>query len=428
MDFKAWFKKRGLKFISQRAKKLSGRYGITPNKAVERIRHSVIEMGRSGCKPTFFVPAIVVNRNLSFIRELQGMGCEIGVHGYQHVDLKNYPPAQASLQLSKAKAALLEHGLQVHGFRCPYLSISDGLIQAVPEGLFQYSSNRSVELNYPLTDKHGVPVMFETIQTFYQPVSAEAEFCLPWMDHGMVEIPVCVPDDLQLHDGLQYSLEEISSAWVEILEKTHQRGELFNLMFHPELVDACEAPFLDVLQQARQPEKNIWVTQLRDVCDWWLEKQMFSVSVKADKGFSYLDIQCSSRATVLCRGAIFHPPFQPWDQTWNILPARQVQLADGSLPLIHLQEGIPDWVRPTLTRLGYIAAPAENGGLCSLQVDIDFLNGIANPVQLEQAIENSSAPLIRFWSWPDGCHSALCLTGDLDALSLVDYASRLLPG
>jgi hypothetical protein len=37
----------------------------------------------------------------------------------------------------------------------------------------------------------------------------------------------------------------------------------------------------------------------------------------------------------------------------------------------------------------------------------------------------SPAPLVKLGRWPDGAKSALCLTGDLDALSLVDYLSRV---
>ena len=72
--------------------------------------------------------------------------------------------------------------------------------------------------------------------------------------------------------------------------------------------------------------------------------------------------------------------------------------------------------------------PGVESQACSLIINQDFLQDIHNPVELERAIENSRTPLVRFWPWPDGQRSALCLTGDLDALSLADYATRLLPG
>jgi hypothetical protein len=40
-------------------------------------------------------------------------------------------------------------------------------------------------------------------------------------------------------------------------------------------------------------------------------------------------------------------------------------------------------------------------------------------------IEEAQGPLVKFGAWPDGSKSALCLSGDLDALSLFDYTARL---
>jgi hypothetical protein len=39
-------------------------------------------------------------------------------------------------------------------------------------------------------------------------------------------------------------------------------------------------------------------------------------------------------------------------------------------------------------------------------------------------IESTDAPLVRYWRWPSEARSALCVSGDLDALTLVDYALR----
>jgi hypothetical protein len=44
---------------------------------------------------------------------------------------------------------------------------------------------------------------------------------------------------------------------------------------------------------------------------------------------------------------------------------------------------------------------------------------------LLEEIERPEVPLIRFGLWPNGCKSALCLTGDIDALTIWDYGLRL---
>jgi hypothetical protein len=76
--------------------------------------------------------------------------------------------------------------------------------------------------------------------------------------------------------------------------------------------------------------------------------------------------------------------------------------------------------------MGYILEMGENAHYCSLYLDESCTSKFENPVDFVAYIESVRAPLLRFWPWPDGMRSALCITGDLDALSLIDYAYRLL--
>ena len=41
-------------------------------------------------------------------------------------------------------------------------------------------------------------------------------------------------------------------------------------------------------------------------------------------------------------------------------------------------------------------------------------------------IDGGAFPLLRFGRWPHGSRSALSLTGDIDALTIGDYAHRIL--
>jgi hypothetical protein len=50
--------------------------------------------------------------------------------------------------------------------------------------------------------------------------------------------------------------------------------------------------------------------------------------------------------------------------------------------------------------------------------------GQVNEVQLIEVIESSPSPLVRYGRWPHGAKSALCVSGDLDALTLFDYVTR----
>jgi hypothetical protein len=73
---------------------------------------------------------------------------------------------------------------------------------------------------------------------------------------------------------------------------------------------------------------------------------------------------------------------------------------------------------------GYVVDTSEDAARCSV-----YLDDVAAPdgeVALVELIESSAAPLLKLGRWPDGARSALCIAGDLDALSLGDYASRFL--
>lgn len=424
MEFKKWYQKRGIRFIYKRGSILLHRYGFSSTKAAARIESCLNALMKFKCAPTFFVPAIVVQRNLPFIHFLQKQGCEIGVHGYNHVDLNTYLPEDASRQLLRAVEVLQSSGIEVHGFRCPYLSASDALIRAISPGIFKYSSNKAVEWPYKLRRNNGTTLLFNTIEKFYQPADAEGFLCLPYEKDGMVELPACVPDDLQLHDGLGYPLDEISQVWLDTLQQTHKRGELFNLMFHPELAVQMETPFQTVLQEARSLKPPVWVTRLRDVSEWWQEREKFDVDIRVRQGGYTLQFLCSPRATLLYRGFESEVQSVTWDDGYRRSLAHVILMEGYRLPFIGLPSDAPQWVVNDLPRMGYILIIGEEGLKCSLYLDKGCLNLFEQPVELIAYIESLNVPMIRYWPWPEGMRSALCITGDLDALSLVDYATR----
>ncbi len=426
MNLTSWYKKRGLSFILGRARRLNERYGIGPRKAMARIESCVAAIRTFDCFPTFAVPGMVVERNREFILRLQELGAEIAVHGYNHVDLQACPPEEGSRQLQRAAAVFREHGLEVHGFRCPYLSASDALLKAIPAGAFEYSSNRAIQ--WPVGQAAGQPdqLMFETIRGFYAPEPAENTLSLPWFQDGLVEIPVCVPDDLQMHDGLGFGLGQIGRAWLDILHETHRRGEIFNLMFHPELASFCEAPFELVLEEARSLTPWVWLARLHEVSAWWQEKAGFWAAVEQAGERLAVRLHCTPRATILARG--FEPLGQGsrWDETYWRLDAHRVVLDDTVLPFVGLPNGAPEWAAAALRSMGYLVETGEAASECSLVLDAAALGRLSTPRALIDHVEGSPGRLVRFWPWPDGARSALCITGDLDALSLADYANRLL--
>lgn len=426
MKIAKWFAARGPSFVRARGMALLKRYGVSATKAQERIHSCMATLARYGCTPTFPTPGRVVQKHTRFIRELQDTGAEIAVHSYDHVDLRAYSPVEASAQLVKAVRIFQDCGIEVHGFRCPYLGYTEELIEALPEGLFKYSSNCAIGWSaLPLPDSGRTETAFGIIEGFYQPKQALDAVCVPWMRENLVEIPVCVPDDLQLADGLHLNPEGVAEVWCHILAQTLKRGELFGLLFHPELAAHCEQGLVAVLQEARRLHSSVWIAALRDIAVWWREKAGFGLTIGETSDRLCLSFNASQRATILARGLPVCDSKPTWGGDYVRLEARPLQVPAQPRPFVGLAADIPAHVPAFLREQGYILDTSGAARNCSIYLDAATLDDLGSEVNLIGYIEASPGPLVRYARWPDGLKSALCISGDLDALTLGDYVSRL---
>ncbi len=426
MNLRKWFTDRGLKFVVKRGSILLDRYGITTGKAMARIGDTVTTLARYGAYPTFFTPGIIVKAHTQFIKGLQEREAEIAVHSYQHLDLSAMSLEKAHIQLNRALAVFKNNGIGAHGFRCPYLSWSDELLASIPVRVFGYSSNRAVWLDVPrLHQTQGQSLIFNALQRFYHPESSAEHICLPHTCSNMIEIPVCVPDDLQLHDGLDLDANGISQVWIEMLHQTYVRGELFNLIFHPELGSVCNQSFEGLLQSAAQLVPAVWIAKLCEINDWWREKSNFGMEIISGEKNLKLKFNCSSRATILVRGLDNLAAGQAWDGTYSWLNSYELDVPSIPRPFIGLASSVPGPTASFLREQGYILDSSQDAKHCQIYLDEAVLASLTTEVQIIDYIEASAGPLVRYGRWPNGARSALSITGDLDALSLVDYATRL---
>lgn len=427
MRLHQWYAQRGPEYIRKRVAALLGRYGLTPTKAADRVAESVQWLAELGCAPTFPVPARVIQGHPQFFRMLQEAGVEISVHGYDHVALAEYPPAEASGELVKAVEVFSRHGIESHGFRCPYLACTRDLIDALPQGLFDYSSNLAIEWNdlAAASEPAKEAAVAEVLHRVYKPASAGEVVSTPSVCSGLVEIPVSLPDDLELHDARRLDPVGMGRVWNEILCRTHQRGELFVLMFHPELTRQCRQSLSMVLDQASDLVPVVWIARLRDVSSWWREKATFSVDVQPTPVGLQLSFLCSERATILVRGLELDGSQVPWDGAYGRLADPILQVPAEPRPFLGLDGDVPERTASFLREQGYLLDTGLTAPRCATYLDAETLGRLSSEVELIEFVEESRGPLVRYGRWPNGAKSALSITGDLDALSLLDYASRL---
>lgn len=425
-----WFALRDARYVCFRLLALVRRYGISASKAKQRVLDCVDRLARYECYPTFPTPGQVVDRNGTFCRELQRRGAELAVHGYHHLDFRALSADESRNQFTEAAAAYQREGIQFEGFRCPYLSYTKQLNDTLPNGHFQYSSNNAIwwDVVVPESEhgaEHRAKAVFQGLSRFYQAESSKTRIAVPRTSDRLVEIPVCLPDDLQLLDGLKLDERGMRRAWIDVLRQTHHRGELFDLMFHPESFEQCGPALEAVLREARDLDPSVWIAPLREVNRWWREKSAFTVERIRDGTALRLTFHCSARATVLVRHLDIREPARAWYGPYRVLEGRSLRLGADERPWIGVAADTPSELVAFLREQGYIVETGPEAPRCAIYLSPTELADSHDQVQLIDSIETSSVPLVRFWRWPAGARSALSVTGDLDALSLTDYFARL---
>lgn len=427
LRIRKWFALRGPNYVGQRAAILLERYGVRPTKAANRAELCVLGLAEMGCQPTFFTPGRVVQRYPEIVRNLQSLGAEIAVHGYDHFDLTAYTNAEATAQLMHAVQVFHDNQLEIHGFRCPYLGCTNDLLDSLPPGLFRYSSNKAVIWNVFSNDPNNgsQTVIFDVLSGFYKASTSASRVAVPYARPGMVEIPVSLPDDLQLHDGLKMRGEGMTAAWTAVFAGTYKRGEAFVLQFHPELFMSCQQPFASVFAQIRSKRPAVWVTRMRDIASWWQEKAKFGIETTNIPGGLRITFQSTDRATVLVRGIEAFESQPAWDGQYRWIKEKAIEVPADPRPFVGLGPDVPPSIAAFLAEQGYTVETGDTAACCGTYIDGAKAKQLGSEVALVDYIETSTAPLVRYWRWPQGFKSAISITGDLDALSLLDYASRL---
>ena len=418
-----WLGQRHVRYLASRVALLTTRYGVTTARGKRHALDCVSLLAAHGCRPTFCTPGRVVENEPQFFRQLHDMGVEVAVHGYDHVDFRSLSSEQVERQFRLAAESFSRSGIPFEGFRCPYLSYSDEVLDVSAAGMFRYSSNSAIAWDVVPSDSGNR--VFSQLAGFYRAASSEQVLARPRMSRHLVEIPVSVPDDLQLHDGLELGDEGAAGAWAEILSRTHQRGDLFAPLFHPESLERSALALEAVFGAAGGLRPHVWVTQLRDVASWWREKASFHAELSALNGSLRVQFHCSERATVLARGVETPGMTRRWTDGYDVVESRVIEVPADRRPFVGLAGDADPSVARFLGEQGYVTDTTADATRCSIFLDADRLARLANEVELVEHIEASGAPLLRFGVWPDAARSALAIAGDVDALSLRDYAARI---
>jgi hypothetical protein len=412
---------KGLLNVARRAGAIGKRYGLGPRRMEGRLVafHRILQ--RHGCRATLPVTAAAVARNPAVMYRFASLGIELAVHGYHHVDHAELTADVQVEELGRARRLFEANGVSPVGFRAPYLRWNDGTLEALRENGFLYDSSQA--MGFPI-DPALETDDYRRALAFYRAIPAEERPVVPSLLDGLVRIPCCLPDDEALVDRLRVrSPRSIARLWLEMFQTSHRREELLTLQVHPERIEACAAGVVAVLDAARANRPGTWVASLEEIARWWRRRTATSVQVRdGGPGRIYVSIRGPEGVTVLARG--LSVAADPWAGRYRHVRGDELELRVDRRPFVGIHPSCPAAMGRFLREQGYIVEVSTDPHRywCFLKRERFSL---ADERSLLDEIEHGASPLLRLGRWPQGLRSAVSLTGDVDALTLWDYAVRL---
>jgi hypothetical protein len=243
-----------------------------------------------------------------------------------------------------------------------------------------------------------------------------------------VRLPYCLPDDESLVERLQWAApEEMNQTWPAMFRHFHAQGELFNLGLHPERAADCAPALIATLQAVSAAKGEVWRARLDEIAAWWRERSAAMVEATSVEGDLWeLAVNGPPGTTWLLRGLEVKSSSQPWFNGYRQASGDMVcTVQSRQRPFIGVSPNTAPDLVSFLRQQGYIVEPSPEPALYPFYLERPTFSRQEERPLLAQ-IEQGDFPLARLGRWPHGARSALCVTGDIDALTVWDYSLRFL--
>jgi hypothetical protein len=412
---------KGMHHVVPRARMILDHYGFWTFRMADRLTRVLDLVSPHGFAATLPIPAVVLNRYPHVVSRYAIVGIEFAVHGHSHVDHSRLSLDAQRDALARAREIFWQHGVEPHGYRAPYLRCNDASIAVLADCGFLYDGSQAIAC--PLREGPDSESYRRALE-FTRALPAETHPVVPWIDRGVVRIPYVLPDDESMVERLQGDESSIVQTWLGILEWTYSRGELFTLAVHPERVEACVPALQSVLDRARRLKPRVWIARHATIARWWLDRADATITVKEEPdGALRLRVHGPEGASILLKG-LGAPNADDWADGYVNVGANEVFVTTERRPFVGVHPSSPPSVAAFLRQQGFIVEVCD--------APERYWRYIRRPAFLPSdgralldELERSDAPLVRLARWPHGARSALAITGDVDALTIRDYAFRL---
>jgi hypothetical protein len=414
-------KGKGAMSAVRRAGTIGAHYGVSPRRMERRLADVFALVERVGGAATLPVTAAALARHPAVIARFADLGIEFPVHGYYHVDHIALDALTQDRQLADARRLFLHHGLPATGFRAPYLRWNDATMRALVENGYAYDSSQS--MHWPIEPERETEGYRRGLE-FYTSLSAEAYPVVPRVERGLVRIPCCLPDDESVVDRLALpDADAIAALWVDVWRRTHDRGDLFTMQVHPERIEACGPGIAAVLDEAAHARPRVWIARLGELAAWWRERTAATVTAEpAAEGRWTVRCEGPEGLTPLVRGADVAGG-EPWADGYRRPVTTTFEVASIARPFVGVDPASPAALATFLREQGYVVEETASPTTHTVHLRRERFDRI-DELPLLAELDRADGPLVRLGRWPGGARSALAVTGDVDALTVWDYAAR----
>jgi len=416
-------KGKGVLTLARRGASLVERYGLTSARLDRELGRLADLTEQYSCRATLPITTVVLRRHAALIRAYQARGVEFAMHGYQHVDHSQLSEAAQTAQLSAARQVFEQAGLQLRGFRGPYLRYNAETLTVL----------RQLGLSYDASPAYAWDVLdipetaaYRHVKEFFHARPAELYPVVPELDGALVRLPYSLPDDESLVERLALSeAAPMRRLWLASLRRSHERGELFTVGLHPERTTLCLEALQAVLAEARGRQPGVWIARLDEIADWWRSRAAATLTVTpAGDGAFQVAVAGPADATVLARAVEVQADTHAWADGYQRIAAPAFTVRAARRPCLGASPRTADALVSFLRQQGYGVEVTDERERYDLYLDRPAFVGEDKRPLLDE-IEAAGTPLVRLGRWPAGARSALAVTGDIDALTLWDYGLRL---
>jgi peptidoglycan/xylan/chitin deacetylase (PgdA/CDA1 family) len=416
---------------------------------IDQCLNGFVDIAREfDARPTLAVTANLLDRYPPLFTRLKSKGVEFAVHGLIHTDYSMLSLETHISHINEAVEIFYRNNIDFSGFRCPYLRSNENTLEAVRRLGFSWESSDVIAWDIEDTKKMdgSQGYAYKKLLELYSAKNSASNFAVPRIYGRVVEIPVSIPDDEAIVDRLGLSsADELTRIWLSILNSSYQRGDIFTIQLHHERVPLFKDALRTVLSTARALRPRVFIASLHEIGEWYLKRDKFSLAVNdlnegsynvqlVNGGISRNTKSGYSDVTILVKNLeVEDAPSHKWFDGYSLVKANRFTVRCRRRPVIEYD---PDFSLQEIDLLrseGFVVAGFEatakfatltSKPMTRLRDPRKDAGQSFNEVSYINEIDESGMPLVRIWRWPHGCRSALAITGDVDSITITDFARR----